>query len=633
MKKIAVIFCCFLFPLQAWCQNYNVSLIPDSLLKNAEAVLRFEELRLIINSPKSGTYKHKYAITILKESADRYSDYMNVYDKFDKLSEATAKLYDANGKLVKTIKKREMDDYAYEDRISLINDSRVKQCKFYYKSYPFTVEFEEEEEYDGIFHFPIWHPVMNANFSVQQSKLFVEMPASYKIHYKLLSHTTEPKIETKGNTNIYQWELQNFTALQYEPLQPDIINYIPGVYLTPSDFEIGGYKGNLDSWTNLGKFILDLNRGRDLLPDNVKKEVHRLTDNISSLDEKVKLLYSYMQQNTHYILVQLGMGGWQPFDANYVAQNKYGDCKALSNYMVSLLKETNINARYVLVTAGSGKRGLWPDFPAPYFSHAIMCVPNGKDTTWLECTSQTESAGYMGTFTGDRDALLIDDDGGHVVHTPIYSAKDNTESKKVDAVLDEDGNLVAEIYTKYSGIEQELQHNLLHYESKEEREKYLNKMYNLPTYKVDAFEYKEVKAKIPVIEEYMKMSSANYASVSGKRVFIQPNLFNKAAKLTNDKDRKFGVHIKFSYIHSDTINIQIPAGYIVESMPKDEYIKNKFGEYKTTYQFDGNAIHMIRFHEENANSFPASEYENLVRFYDIIYKADRAKIVFVKKEN
>ncbi len=629
MKKI-ILFLVFSIPFFAVAQNYNVADISDSLRKNASAVLRFEESRIMIHSPKSATYKHKYAITILNESADLFTNYINGYDKFHKLTEATLRLYDSIGKLVKTVKKREMDDLAYEDRISLIQDTRLKRYQFYNKAYPFTIEFEEEIDYDGIFFLPNWLPVRKYQFSVEQSSFFVEMPTDYSIHYKLLKNTANPVISQNGNATIYQWELKNFPAFQYEPLQTDFDTHIPGVYITPSDFEIGGYKGNMDSWNSLGKFILDLNKGRDKIPDNVKKEVHRLTDNVSSVDEKIKLLYNYMQQNTHYILIVLGMGGWQPFDAAYVAQNKYGDCKALSNYMISLLKEANINAKYVLVTAGAGNRGLWPDFPSPYFNHAITCIPDGKDTTWLECTSQTMSAGFTGKFTDNRDVLLIDDDGGHVVHTPVYTAQNNLDSRKVNAVIDENGNLVAEIHTMHSGLQQELQHSLIYSVNKEEREKYLNKHYNLPTYKIESVEYKEQKGKIPVIDEYIKMSSLNYASVSGKRIFLQPNLFNKGSKYAEEKNRKYAVQIKYSFIDIDSINIQIPAGYKVEAMPKTENIKNKFGEYRIEYQFEGNTIHLIRFHEENANTYPAEEYTNLVKFYDAIYKADRAKMVFVK---
>jgi Transglutaminase-like superfamily. len=631
MKKI-VFIALVLLPFISHSQNYNVLLIPDSLLKSADAVLRNEEEKLFIHSPNSATYRHKYAITILKEAGDDYTQYMNRYDKFDALTEVNAKMYDATGRLIKTIKKKDMEDLAYEDRISLMNDARVKQFQFYNKSYPYTVEFEETEEYNGIYALPYWDPVKNFNLSVQQSSFYVETPASYTLHYHALNNQTpSPKIVHNAGTTTYFWEVANLCAFENEILHDELTKYMPEVLLTPSNFEIGGYKGNMDTWANLGNFILQLNKGRDQLPDNVKKEVHALVDNVSSIDEKIKLLYNYMQQNTHYILIIMGMGGWQPFDAGYVAKNKYGDCKALSNYMISLLKEVGINAKYVLINAEQKNIGNHLTFPSPYFNHAIACVPQGKDTTWLECTSQTISTGYLGDFTCDRDALLIDDDGGHVVHTPIYSSKDNLESRTVNATIDEEGNLQANIFTKHTGMQEDDVHDLINYYSKEEQKKKLNKALNLPTYKIDSFYFSEHKSKIPSIDEYLNITSPNYATVSGKRLFIQPNVFNKVSKLSNDRDRKFDVFIKYSYLDIDSINIAIPAGYKVEAMPKDESVNNKFGKYSIQCHVENNIIHLVRVHEQIANRLPASEYNDLVKFYDVMYKADHAKIVFVKQ--
>ena len=72
-----------------------------------------------------------------------------------------------------------------------------------------------------------------------------------------------------------------------------------------------------------------------MLPEDIKKKVHELTDHLKDPREKINVLYDFLQKNTHYISIQLGIGGWQPFPADYVAAKRYGDCKALSNYMIA----------------------------------------------------------------------------------------------------------------------------------------------------------------------------------------------------------------------------------------------------------------------------------------------------------
>ncbi len=436
-----------------------------------------------------------------------------------------------------------------------------------------------------------------------------------------------------GKVKTYTWEVRNVMALQSEPLQPDWKEITSYVQIAPVEFEIGGYKGNMNSWQGLGKFIASLNEGRDVLPEQVKKDVHALTDNVPDKKEKIRLLYEYLQKNTRYIGIQVGIGSWQPFEATYVAQKKYGDCKALSNYMKSLLKEANIPANYVLIRAGEGERGLWEDFPAPYFNHAILCVPGDKDTTWLECTSNTASAGYLGSGTGDKQALLIANDGGHVVWTPRYAANDNAQWRSINATIDMEGNLTADVHTVFSGIQQELPHSLMHHATKEQREKYLNNTLGLPTYKVEKIDYAEQRSAMPVVTEDLHVQSAAYASVSGKRLFVVPNLFSKTrSKLSTDKPRKFEVDYPYSYKDVDSIFITIPPGFVPESLPKNVSLHNKFGSYAISFVYEANNIKVVRICERAAGRFPAEDYTLLAKFYADMYKADRGSMVFVKNE-
>lgn len=632
MKHLLYIF--VLLPTILLAQDYKTTLIPDSLKYNADAVMRFEELHITIKGIDRAVVKHKWAITILNENGDHFSFYSNYYSNLRSLSDISGKLFDTEGKLIQKIKKKDIGDVSATDESTLLSDSRAKYFAFHCKNYPYTVEFEDEEDYNGIYILPNWQPIEKAYLSLQQSKFIVETPLDYNLRYKQINYLGNPIITNKNSILTYAWEITNKISFQAEKWQPPINELTTKVLVAPKRFSIGGYSGDMSTWDGLGKFLLTLNKGRNELPDNIKQEVHTLTDKLTTKQEKVYILYNFLQQNTRYISIQLGIGGWQPLEAKFVGEKKFGDCKALSNYMVAMLKEAGVNACYVVVKSGSGNHfNLIEDFSAPYyFDHVIACVPDKKDTIWLECTDQTMSCGYTGSFTDNRKVLMVTDTGGTIVTTPHYSINENRGINNVHASVSNDGTLSAEVISIYTGLLQEDLHDLYYHATQKQRDKYYNHSLNLPTYKVENINYKESKGRIPEIEEHISITSLNYASVTGKRLFIQPNLFSKLEKLTTDKPRKFDIVIDESHIAIDTIALEIPKGYSLESMPKNVSINNKFGFYSIEYSIKDNLITTIRKHTENENRFPASEYLELAKFYEQMYKADRAKMVFVKDE-
>ena len=95
-------YCFFFLPNFLVAQDYKASLIPDSLKTDANAVKRFEELHVIVKDIDKAIIKHKYAITILNENGEDFAYYENSYSKLHTLSDISGKLFDADGKLLKT---------------------------------------------------------------------------------------------------------------------------------------------------------------------------------------------------------------------------------------------------------------------------------------------------------------------------------------------------------------------------------------------------------------------------------------------------------------------------------------------------------------------------------------------------
>ncbi|HSC38580.1 MAG TPA: DUF3857 domain-containing protein, partial [Chitinophagaceae bacterium] len=327
MKTVlSLLFCAASLCVRAGDGNYAVSAIPAALMKDADVVVRLDETRFTLKSLGKANEYHHYVYTILNEKGDKFARAFAYYDKLQSIDYIDGNLYDPAGKKIKSLKKSDIKDFSGTSEISLADDNRVKMHSFYYRVYPYTVEYEVSLDYSYTMFFPIWEPMDDDFVAIEHSRLQVVCPADYQFRYKSFNYKSEPVQQTEKGSKITTWEINNMPAFEKEPLSPNRKELVPTVYLAPVQFEVQSYAGTMDSWQNFGKFINQLKENRYLLPDDVKQKVHQLTDGVADPKEKIAKLYKYMQDNTRYISIQLGIGGWQPYDASYVASKKYGDC-------------------------------------------------------------------------------------------------------------------------------------------------------------------------------------------------------------------------------------------------------------------------------------------------------------------
>lgn len=638
MRKIFIALVCFFLTTENVNagkdkEDYAVSKIPETLIKNSNVVKRLEEEVFELKNSGEAYYTQRIVLTILNENGSNHAHFSQHYHKkFFIIKSIEGTLYDANGKQIRKLKNSDIQDISGTEE-SLIEENRFKAHSFYHRTYPYTVEYTFEMKYNGTMFFPQWMPQSAENLSVESSTFTLICPIDYKVRFRPFNYKGAPVVEDLNGDRKYTWSVSNMEAIKLEPLAPDFRTITTTVMFGPAEFEMQDYKGNMQSWQDFGRFIHALKEGRDELPATLKQKVKDLTVGLADPKEKIRVLYEYMQKNTRYVSIQLGIGGWQPFEAEFVAEKGYGDCKALTNYMYALLKEVGIKSHYAVIRANERGADIIPDFPSSQFNHVILCVPLANDSMWLECTNQTMSAGYLGDFTCNRSALLIDEKGGTLVRTPKYGIEDNLQIRSIQGKVHEDGTLTVNSKTSYTGLQQEPLHELVHYLSKDRVKEYLDEVLDLPTYNVDQFDYKEVRRQVPIVNEQLQITANNYATITGKRLFVVPNVLTRTyRKLKTDQPRKYDIVLGFEYRDIDTVTIEIPAGFEPESLPQDVKIESKFGKYTCSIRVDGNKITYLRRIDHYSGTFPAKDYLDLAAFYDAMYKADRNKIVFVKKQ-
>jgi hypothetical protein len=636
MKKIGVVllFVIFCSTLHAGDPKYPVFTIPAELMKDVDIVIRENKSVFRIQSKSKATWYVHQAITILNDNGKEHAVEVVGYDKLSKIKDFNGSVYDAYGKLIKRLKNSEIYDQSAYDGFSLYSDARLKAIDLSQGSYPYTVEWEYEIEYKYLFFIPGFAVLPGEKIAVEHSSYELQFPKELAPRYKTLNIDVQPakSVLPDGNASIV-WSFEKVKPIKFEPYGPPEEDITGLIMAAPSLFEYDSYSGTMNSWDEFGQWIATLNKGRNILPEQTKAKIKQLTATLSTREEKVKAIYEYLQNRTRYVSIQLGIGGFQPFEASVVDQTGYGDCKALSNYMVSMLETVGIKAHYALIEAGDDASELRTDFPSSQFNHAIVAVPNDKDTLWLECTSQTSPFGYMGTFTGDRKALLITESGAKVVNTARYTAETNLQSRVADVVLDMSGNASAKVRTTYAGIQYE-NSNLSHILNNQydEQKKWLQNNTNIPNFDITNFTMVNHKNKIPSAVVNIELNLNRYATLSGKRIFLVPNLMNRFSRVPEKiENRKTAVVRRTAYTDIDTIRYHLPEGIYPEFLPEPVKLKTRFGEYEASYKVDQGSLIYVRKVIMNKGSFPAESYNEFVDFYRSMSKADNTKLVFMSK--
>lgn len=632
MMKKFIVFAIALFGLQnTFAQGvYDVAKIDPALTKNASVVIRTEEQVYEVKSPGSATLDYKTAMTIVNKNGEDAANMHEFYDKFSKISNLKAALYDAKGNKVKEYKTSDFKDRSAVSDGTMYQDDRVKYLDFSYTSYPYTIEFSYSVDYTGIRSYPTWYPASSWGYSIESSSYLFKIPETMTFKYLKSKGLTTDSIKIKDKL-CYTWNCKNVEALEYEPMSTGLKNVMPWVTVAPNTFEYDNSKANIENWKNLGTWMNTLASGMQVLPESVKAKVQSIIKDAKTPKEKIKLLYNYLQANTRYVGVQLGIGGYKPIAAEKVAAVNYGDCKALSNYMKAMLEVAGIKSNLVVI--GNDMPSLNKSFASVnQANHMILCVPLEQDTTWLECTSQYVPPGFVGNDNSDRTVLLVTEDGGRLAQTPVYSPADNYLRRQTKVDLTEDGNAEIAIEAKYGCSQFEDNLRMLIIDPTEQRKRVMNTL-SIPNMQISALNYTQPNKDTPMLIEKINLKSSQLLTKGADKLFLVLNLLNRQENaVTAIEGRKTYFSVAYSYYDEDEITYTIPKGYKVEFLPKDVVIESEFGKYSTKVVAKDNTLVYTRSQTMTNKRYPPEKYNDYVAFNKKIYQADKQKGILAKIE-
>ena len=595
-------------------QQYSVSDIGDSLIRNADAVVRHFESVFEQTDMDNAIHKVTQTITVLKEDGKEHGNIVIYLDKFRDLKSFSGKITDTSGKIIKKIGKNDLTTSAYSSHIA--TDDKYSYYEYQPSKYPYTIQYEYEVKIsNGISYYPAFTPVTSYNLSVEQAKYRIQTPFGIKIRYKAERMPNDKPVEIReGNKTVYEWSVNQISAIEYEPYSPGLQAIVPIVQMAPDDFCMEGQCGNMSDWNNLGKWVGRLLIGRDAISPQLKEKMLALTADATDEKEKVKRIYKHLQSTTRYVSIQLGIGGFRPMSAADVEKNGFGDCKALSNYMKSLLAAVGINSIYTVIS--TDRADLHTDFASlGQMNHVILAVPLSSDTLWLECTSQILPFNYAHTGIAGHQCLLVTPEGGEITRVKQQSDIKDNKSIWITVQVDGSGNGQAHIQADYKLDAYENMMRFVHQMSREEQINSLAR--GLPTAKtqISNLRIRSNDQENPDLRLEYDAHIEMLANKSGNRLFVPFSLLQSVFAPVNSTKRKQNIMISGSILRTDTIQIAIPTGYIPESIPKSAELNSMFGSYSMDIRWEENTLYIIQRIFIRKGHYPANTVEEFKNFF------------------
>jgi hypothetical protein len=608
-------------------EKYAVNAIPLSLLP-ADAVIRESDERLVVKDEKRSTYSVIYAVTIFSKNEQNRGTLNLSYGRYVDIADLDGTIYDANGEEIRELNKRDIKDESAVAEHSLADESRCRTAVLIHDTFPYTVEFRYVLKFKSPIYWPEWIAQVT-KLPVEHTSFTVTAPKDVPVRTWCNNPDVKPVMHEDGSKRSSEWMQRNIPKLSDDEAAESWYDITTMVKIAPSRFQMEDHEGSMETWKDFGAWYHQLYKDRQSLPEGARQEIQALVRPGQTDREKVKILYEYMQSRTRYVSIQLGIGGWQPFEASYVHARGYGDCKALTNYMDALLLAVGIRAYPVLINSGSNRISMITEFPSHQFDHVILCVPQPKDTIWLECTNQSGPFGRLGDFTENRPALLVSDSGGTVVHTPATRSAENLQSRSVRASLATTGSVTAEITSTVCGDQQlDLQESLLH-ASPEDRQTWLLEHLKTPNVTLSALSIEGLENRSPEITVRMTATLGRYAALNSSRLFFNPSLLTKRTYIPAENHaRKSPVRYSYPFLDIDSIYVALPQMFTIETLPKDVNVRTSFGAFSCrTIAMGDTALMYIKRTEVSSSMIPPEKYPEYRSFHMEMVKADKAQVV------
>ena len=615
--------------------------------KDVPAVVLVDESMTTIGPDGKTTEVYNYAIRILRREGRDYAVAdVGYIPEISKVKEFRAWLVRPGGETKRYGKDETLDvagdlnDVYNEYRKKAISASSEADAGSVF-AYSYTTEDR------SVFSQADW-AFQGGSLPVVNSRYNLTLPEGWRAEGVTFNH---PKIEPKINGTTYSWELSNLPPIPYEPMSPRISHLIPRLavsYYAPANSPSVPIK-TFANWGEVASWLTELNDPQVVVDDALARKAYELTALAKTEFEKIRAIAQYAQ-NIQYISIQTGIGrggGYRPHASNQVFAKSYGDCKDKANLMRAMLKVVGIVAFPVSIYSGDPNY-VRPGWPSPQqFNHCIIAV-KVSDQTQANTIIQHPTLGRLLIFDATDDqtplgdlpyylqgslALVVSKNETELMRMPVTPPETNHLERIATLELTADGAIGGQIQELANGQTAVGFRSEFRRMSKPE---YTGMIERWLTEGATAARLSKMEPSDNSSDGRftlnVEFSAKTYAQImQGRLMVFKPAVVSRREDLTLTAPKRTHPVVLRANSYSETVNVQLPAGFAVDEVPDAVKIETPFGSYVTSYEVKDNHLVFKRKLSQQATTIAPGDYEMVRKFYESIRAAENAPVVLAKK--
>jgi len=310
---------------------------------------------------------------------------------------------------------------------------------------------------------------------ISEQEIKITVPSWMQVEFKEYNfnkYAIQKNISPNGEETVYTYNMKNIPAIKSESAAPGPTYFTPHILVQcksaqPKDEKYVYFNTVKDQYEWYKKLVVQIGNDQKFIKEKTDEIVKGLTTD----EDKVKIIFQWVQDNIRYIAFENGMAGFKPEKAQEVIKKKYGDCKGMANLLTEMLLSIKLDARRCWI----GTNHIAYNYSTPSLAvdnHMICAWMNKGKPIYLDATEKYIGFNEIAERIQGRQTLIENGNQYLLEKVPVATYLQNTATESRKFTIDGNslkGHVVQVwkgenkewLLTELNDIKQEKQENAL----------------------------------------------------------------------------------------------------------------------------------------------------------------------------